>query len=113
MLARAPGDPDAARGLALVGLGLGRRVRDVDPTAVLATADGHPDDVVAQCRAADVEVANGDARAAFDRLVETVRRSSGEDRDAARAHLVELFAAVGPADYRVAAARTALANALY
>lgn len=111
MLTQAPGDPDAARGLALVGLG--RRVRDIDPAAALANADGQRDDVGAQCRAADVEVANGDARAAFDRLVETVRRTSGEDRDAARAHLVELFAAVGPADYRVAAARTALANALY
>jgi len=111
MLGQAPGDPDATRGLALVGLG--RRVQDLDPTTALAAADGHPDDVEAQCRAADVEVANGDARAAFSRLVETVRRTSGDDRDAARAHLVDLFAAVGPADYRVPAARAALANALY
>jgi putative thioredoxin len=111
MLGQAPGDPDATRGLALVGLG--RRVQDLDPATALAAADGHPDDVEAQCRAADVEVANGDARAAFSRLVETVRRTSGDDRDAARAHLVDLFAAVGPADYRVPAARAALANALY
>ena len=111
MLAQNPGDPEAARGLALVALG--RRVERLDPTTVLATAAERPDDVDAQLQAADIEVANGNADAAFARLVETVRRTSGEDRDAARAHLVELFAALGAADPRVAAARTALANALF
>jgi putative thioredoxin len=42
-----------------------------------------------------------------------VRRSSGDDRDKARAHLLELFDLVGSDDERVAKARTALANALF
>jgi putative thioredoxin len=111
LLAQNPGDADAGRGLALVGLG--RRVEDLDADAVLARAAEHPDDVDAQTQAADLEVASGDIDAAFTRLVDVVRRSSGDDRDTARAHLVGLFTALGSSDPRVAAARTALANALF
>ena len=49
----------------------------------------------------------------IDRLVELVRRSSGDDRNAAREHLVALFAAVGNDDPRVLKGRQALANALF
>ena len=111
MLDQNPGDDEAARGLALVELG--RRIEQLDPTTVLAAAAERPDDVKAQLDAADVEVGNGDAAAAFARLVDLVRRTSGDDRDAARAHLLGLFTALGSADPRVGAARTALANALF
>lgn len=111
LLAQRPGDPDAARGRALVDLA--RRVGHLDPASVLAAAEARPDDVAAQCLAADTEVASGTPDAAFKRLVELVRRTTGDDRDAVRAHLVGLFAVLGPADPRVAAARTALANALF
>ena len=50
---------------------------------------------------------------AFARLLETVRLTSGTDRQAARGHLLELFDIVGPDDPRAPAARTALANALF
>jgi putative thioredoxin len=50
---------------------------------------------------------------AFARLVDTVRRTSGAERDRARAHLVELFDVVGSGDPRVASARLALANAVF
>ena len=111
LLAQNPADSEARRGLALVGLA--QRVEGLDPTSVLATAAARPDDVDAQRQAADLEVANGDAGAAFARLVETVRRTSGEDRDAARTHLVALFAVLGQSDSRVASARSALASALF
>ena len=111
LLAQRPGDPDAARGRALVDLA--RRVGHLDQATVLAAAAASPDDVDAQCLAADIEVASGDAGLRLQTIGGVVRRSTGDDRDAARAHLVDLFAVLGPADPRVAAARTALANALF
>ena len=56
---------------------------------------------------------SGQVEEAFARLVDLVRRTSGDDRARARQHLVELFELVGPQDDRVIRARTALANALF
>jgi putative thioredoxin len=50
---------------------------------------------------------------AFARLVRFVARTAGDEREAARARLVELFDVVGTADPRVAKARQALARALF
>ena len=80
---------------------------------VLAAADVAPDDVPANLLAADVEVLSGQAERAYARLVELVRRSSGEDRDAVRKHLLALFSVAGPDDPAVAGARRALASALF
>jgi putative thioredoxin len=63
--------------------------------------------------AADLDLFGGHVEDAFARLVDTVRATSGADRDTARAHLVELFAVVGGDDPRVGKARIALANALF
>ena len=79
----------------------------------MTAAESAPDDVARQVLAADMLVASGDADAAFTRLIDTVRRTSGDDRVAARAHLLELFEVVGPTDPRVAKARITLANALF
>ena len=54
-----------------------------------------------------------DVTGAFDRLVQTVARTAGDDRDRARTHLVELFELFGTEDERVTTARRALARALY
>src|SRR6266540_2262659 len=62
------------------------------------------DDAAAQSLAADVEVLSGKAEAAYSRLVELVRRTSGEEREAARRHLLSLFAIAGPDDPAVASA---------
>ena len=51
--------------------------------------------------------------AAFDRLVKTVQRTGGEDRDAAREHLVGLFELFAADDPRVTSSRRALLRALY
>ena len=106
-------EPDhPVAGLALRQVQLFRRADEAGPDA-LALADAAPDDVAAQTRAADFLLGTGDVEGAFTRLVDTVRRTAGEDRDAARQHLVELFAVVGDDDPRVAAARRQLMIALY
>ncbi|RKT57218.1 tetratricopeptide repeat protein [Saccharothrix australiensis] len=80
---------------------------------VVAKADAAPDDVDAQLAAADAELAGQDVEAAFKRLVDTVRRVFGDDRDKVREHLVGLFELFPADDERVAKARRNLASALF
>lgn len=88
------------------------RVETIDADAV-ARADAAPDDLAAQFAAADLQIAQGQVAEAFARLVGTVRRTSGDDRGAAREHLLSLFALFPPDDEQVIKARRALAAALY
>lgn len=88
------------------------RAESADPSAV-ARADAAPDDVDAQLAAADAEVAADKAEVAFDRLVRTVARTAGAERDRVRTHLVSLFELFPADDPRVSAARRALARALF
>jgi putative thioredoxin len=111
LLAANPADAEAAAGLAMAKVLL--RTDGVDADAVRAAADAAPDDVEAQTLAADVDLLVGDLDAAFGRLVELVRRSAGDERNAAREHLLGLFGAVGNEDPRVLKGRQALANALF
>jgi putative thioredoxin len=111
VLADDPSDADAQAGLGQVELM--RRTQGVDPATARARAAEAPDDVAAQTAAADLDLLDGRVEDAFARLVDLVARSSGDDRDAARTHLVGLFDLVGSQDERVARARTALANALF
>jgi putative thioredoxin len=110
ILAEDPGHPDAA--LALRQVQLFRRAEEAGPDA-LAAADAAPDDVAAQTRAADFLLGTGQVEASFDRLIDVVRRTAGDDRDRARTHLLELFAVVGDEDPRVIAARRKLTSALF
>jgi putative thioredoxin len=111
LLLRRPADPEALLGRAWAALL--QRTADADPAAVLAAAQSAPDDVAAQTAAADVEVLSERIEEAIARLVGLVRRTSGDERDAARTHLVGLFEVLDPEDPRVAAGRRALANALF
>ena len=111
LLARRPGDEEARAGLSAASLY--RRIGDVDQQAALAAADAAPSDVAAAGLAADIAAANGDVEGAFARLIETVRVTAGDERAAARAHLIELFDVIGAQDPKVVAARSALANALF
>jgi putative thioredoxin len=88
------------------------RAESADPSAI-GRADAAPDDVDAQLAAADAEVATERAEAAFDRLVQTVARTAGEERDRVREHLVSLFELFPTDDPRVSSARRALARALF
>ena len=106
-----PADDDARIGLAQVKLM--QRTAGADPAAARAAAAAAPQDVAAQALVADLDVLGGHVEDAFARMIDTVRVVFGADRDAARAHLVELFELVGTADPRVAKARMALASALF
>ncbi|MFJ3143091.1 tetratricopeptide repeat protein [Streptomyces halstedii] len=90
-----------------------RRVAGFDPQKVRADAAEKPADPTAQMDAADLDLVGGHVEDAFGRLVETVRRTFGDDRDAVRVRLLKLFEVIGPEDPRVIAARTALARVLF
>ncbi|MEU0882121.1 tetratricopeptide repeat protein [Lentzea sp. NPDC005914] len=110
ILASEPGNELAKEGLAQARFA--ERAEGVDP-AVIAKADGALDDIDAQLAAADAQVALQQVEEAFKRLVDTVRRVYGDDRDRVRQHLVGLFELFPADDARVAAARRNLASALY
>ncbi|WP_244929294.1 tetratricopeptide repeat protein [Nocardioides sp. W7] len=111
LLAANPADAEAAAGLAMAKVL--QRALGADPQAARAAADASPDDVEAQTLVADLELYDGQVEQAFTRLVELIRRTSGKERDAAREHLLGLFAAVGNDDARVLKGRQALASALF
>jgi putative thioredoxin len=106
-----PADAEAAGGLAMARVL--QRTMDADVNAARQAAAENPDDVDAQTLVADLDMAGGHVDDAFDRLVDLVRRTTGEDRDRARTHLLGLFAAVGNEDPRVLKGRQNLANALF
>ena len=110
-LAANPADPIAKTGLAQVNLI--RRVSSYDQAKARRDAAEHPGDVEAQARVADIDVANGRIEEAFNRLLGVVRRTSGEERDQARVHLVGLFELLPPNDPQVKKARSALSALLF
>ncbi|SER50830.1 putative thioredoxin [Lentzea xinjiangensis] len=110
VLASEPANELAKEGLAQAKFA--ERAESVDP-AVIAKADAAPEDIDAQLAAADAQVAVQQVEEAFARLVSTVRRVFGEDRDRVRQHLVGLFELFPADDPRVAAARRNLASALF
>ena len=110
ILAEEPGDEQATAALAQVRFLA--RAESADPAAI-GRADAAPDDVDAQLAATDAEVAVDRVEDAFARLVATVARTFGDDRDRARGHLVGLFELFPADDPRVATARRALARALF
>jgi putative thioredoxin len=106
-----PADSEAAAGLAMAKLL--HRTEDADVATARAAADTNPDDVAAQTLVADLDMLGGNVEEAFDRLVELVRRTSGDERNQAREHLLGLFSAVGNDDPRVLKGRQNLASALF
>ncbi|MEU8317586.1 tetratricopeptide repeat protein [Nonomuraea sp. NPDC048881] len=110
LLARVPGDEDAKMGLA--GVGLIKRTSAADPADVQRRLQD-PSDIDAQLLAADLEMLSGAVDEAFERVVAVVKRTSGDDRDRARKHLLGLFDALPSDDPSLAKARRALASALF
>jgi putative thioredoxin len=106
-----PLESDAKRGLALVELS--RRVHTYDAAQVEKDAAANPADAQAQIRQADIELVSGRVEAAFDRLVQAIRRTAGDDRDAVRVHLLGLFDVLPGDDPRVVKARRGLSSALF
>jgi putative thioredoxin len=110
-LAQVPSDPTAKTWLAQVNLQ--RRVNSYDEAAARRAAAAAPDDVDAQIKVADLDLSDGRVTDAFDRLLGVVRRTSGDDRDRARVHLVSLFEIFSPRDPDVTKARGALSSLLF
>jgi putative thioredoxin len=106
-----PADAEAAAGLAMATLL--QRTAGVDLNAARATAAAAPDDVAAQAMVADLDLLGGHVEDAFNRLIALVARTAGDERNAARQHLLALFAAVGNDDARVVKGRQGLASALF
>jgi len=80
---------------------------------VLREAAERPDDIDLQLQSADLEMLSGSAESAFNRLIDLVRRTAGDERDKVRLHLLSLFETLPVDDPTVAKARRALANALF
>jgi putative thioredoxin len=105
-----PNDAEAKAGKAQAGLLA--RASVLDPRAAISRAASSTD-VIDQLAAADAEMVTGQAEAAFDRLIEVVRHSSGDDRNTVRVRLLELFETLGTNDPRVLKARRDLMAALF
>lgn len=102
-----PGDTEAASALKQVELW--RRLEGKDPVELVkAAVDG---DLESQLAAADAEFASMMLDKAFARLLGIVR-AGGEDREPARARLIEFFDMIG-SHPEVTKARRELASALY
>ncbi|WP_436773113.1 co-chaperone YbbN [Yinghuangia sp. YIM S09857] len=99
--------------LALAQVELILRTKDADADEVRRNAAERPTDVDAQTLAADLDLSGGNVEDAFGRLVETVRRTAGDDRNKARVHLLGLFEVIGLDDPRVVKARAALTSVLF
>lgn len=89
------------------------RTKDADLQAARKAAADDPNDVAAQLLVADLDVSGGQVEDAFGRLIDLIKRTSGDDREMIRERLLELFTVVGIADPAVMVARRALASALF
>ncbi len=106
-----PADAEAAAGLSMAKVL--QRTQGVDLHASRAAAAAAPDDVAAQTLVADLDLLGGHVDDAFNRLIDLIRRTAGDERDPVREHLLGLFGAVGNDDPRVLKARQNLASALF
>lgn len=111
VLGAEPGNTEAKLGLAQAELL--QRVQNADAQQVRQDAADKPGDAQAQIAAADLDLVGGHVEDAFARLIDTVRVTAGDDRNAVRVRLLELFEVVGADDPRVSAARRSLARALF
>ena len=79
----------------------------------IAAAEADKGDVDKQMRAADAEVVADAPEKAFERLIETMKVTAGDEKARVRGRLLELFGLFEASDPRVLEARTKLASALY
>jgi putative thioredoxin len=111
LLDREPANSDART--AIVRAELLLRVRGVDDRAARVAAADDGNDVSAALTVADLDMAHGHVEDAFSRLVDLVRSTAGDEREAVRTRLLDLFAVLDPDDPRLVKGRRALASALF
>lgn len=117
-LAENPGDSEAR--IAMNQVELLQRLEEANPgndaaraKELLAAAAAAPlTELDTQLIAADIEMAISRPDAAFARLIDVIKATSGEERDTVRQRLVALFDTIGENEL-VSQARRALANALF
>ena len=90
-----------------------RRTAGLDLNAVRQAAAADPADIQAQIQASDLDLVGGHVEDAFLRLIELVRKTSGDERDTVRKHLLSQFEVIGSTDPRVVKARGSLMSALF
>ncbi len=110
-LMRSPGNQQAQLGLAQVELMA--RIEGSIPSEIFAIAESQPTNFDMQMKAADIEVIQGNYDAAFSRMINAVKNSTGDEQKKNRDHLLGLFKLVDPADPQLIKARQALASALF
>ncbi|MFX4273066.1 tetratricopeptide repeat protein [Propionibacteriaceae bacterium Y1685] len=106
-----PADSEAIQGRASAGLLA--RTMTLDGDQAMARAQAEPDSLEAQFAAADVELASGLSAEAFARLIALVRTRTGDEKDAVRLRLLELFETLPGDDPAVLSARRDLMTALF
>ncbi len=89
------------------------RIDGLDSADVIAHAGQEPSNFKLQRQAADCEMAQGNFEAAFDRLISSIKLTSGDERKEIKEHLVGLFALIDPSDPILFRARQQLASALF
>lgn len=109
VLAQAPAHDGAGTALNRVELAL--RAQGLDRSELERRAGAGDIDAVMDL--ADLEAQASEFEAAFGRLVDALRATSGEDRERVRQRLVALLDLPPAGDPRVAAARRAMASALF
>ena len=110
-LQRKPDELMAKIGLAQCELMV--RISELDPQETIKQANQEPVSVEKQIKAADIEIAQGQIKSAFDRLINLVRTSDGDAKKLAKEHLLLLFQLVDPSEPDLIRARTELASALF
>ena len=108
-LAEAPGHNAAATALNRVDLAL--RTAGLDRADLERRAESGDIDAVLDL--GDLFAQAGDFEAAYGRLIDALRKTSGEGRERIRQRLVALLDVPPPGDPRVSAARRAMASALF
>lgn len=89
-----------------------KRLSGYDVKTVMREAE-KLQDVEAQIRASDIELASQKMAESFSRLINFIRSAAGAERDQAKAHLLYLFEIVGDQEPLVVKARRDLASALF
>jgi putative thioredoxin len=110
-LARKPAENLAKLGLAQTQLLM--RTESLELDALIAQAAAEPSNIDLVIKASDVEMVHGKVEDAFTRLLHYIKVASGDERNKAKNHLLELFALVDSSDPRLIAARKELASALF
>jgi len=110
-LQRKPDEQLAKIGLAQCELMI--RIEALNPELTITDANANPTMIDKQLMAADIEIAQGAPKSAFERLITYVRNSAGEDKKRAKDHLLLLFQLVDPSDPDLIRARNELASALF